>query len=96
MTAAIRYIVSKLGLAETAQRELDRWESMTKARQTNRGCVEMAEPLGYRLSPDAPKPISPQSSNFGQKLSDKARQDIEKIEANARTTEQRNGSLILK
>lgn len=56
----------------------------------------MAEPLGSRITPAAPKPIKPKTTDFGQKLTDKARDDIEKIEANARTTEQRNGSLILK
>jgi len=57
----------------------------------------MAEILGSRITPQAaPEPIKPKTSDFGQKLTEKAREDIEKIEANARTTEQRNGSLILK
>lgn len=61
--------------------------------------IMTAKPLGTPLSPQAPKPISDKNKKapgFGWTLSDSARSDIEKIEANARAAEQRSGSTILR
>ena len=59
----------------------------------------MAKQLGNPLSPQSPQPIKEEDKKapgFGWRLSDGARRDIEEIEANARSAEQRSGSLILR
>lgn len=41
-------------------------------------------------------PEEPDAPGFGWSVSDSAREDIDEMEANARTAEQRAGSLILR
>lgn len=58
-----------------------------------------AKQLGVPLSPQSPEPIQKRDDKtpgYGWRLSDEARRDIEEIEANARSAEQRSGSVILR
>lgn len=58
-----------------------------------------AKRLGIPLSPRLPEPIQKtddKTPGYGWTLSDQARRDIEKIEANARDAELRSGSLFLR
>lgn len=55
--------------------------------------------LGKLIKPSGPEPIPADSikdQGFGERLSESARKDIQKIEANVRSAEQRSGSLILR
>jgi hypothetical protein len=55
--------------------------------------------LGTPIQAPGPKPIPEEksgNSSFGNNLSEKARKDIEKIEANVRNAERRIGAFILR
>jgi hypothetical protein len=55
--------------------------------------------LGTPITPSGPDPIPNESikdPGFGEKLSDDARKDIKRIEANVRSAEQRTGSFIVR
>ena len=68
---------------------------------TGKGIRMAPKQLGKPIALSGPEPVRPKKkdakqSRFGWKLSDAARMDIEKIEANVRSAEQRSGSLILR
>lgn len=58
------------------------------------------ERLGVPLSPEGMAPVKKEEQNkepgFGWVLSDSAKRNIEEIEANLRSAEQRTGSVVLR